>query len=365
MTAFSTSGAWGLDDNSFSCLQVLERIGEGMYGEVFKTRHTQTGEHYALKKLRLQDNEEGVPITTLRELGILRHLRHRNVVMTYGVKVQDTRAFIVMEYACTHMSRLLENHSFVKLTVAQCSGIIQQLLSAVAYCQQQKVVHRDIKPANVLFTADGTVKLCDFGLAKYIRNPVSYGNGRLTREVVTLWYRPPEILMGVPSYNASVDVWSVGCIYGELLTGIPLFKGDCEFGQLLNVFRTLGTPTEESWPGFTNTPFFSPMFPRWAGEGLSVPGIAEEKAAQILPVLNGMLSVDPAGRLTVKQALRKPCFANTEPLDMNAVLRDAELGEQARYKAQQQAQVQQAQQAQVQQMHQAQMQAIPMQLPQG
>ncbi len=141
-----------------------------------------------------------------------------------------------------------------KLTEAECMNFLQQILRGLLVCHSNRIIHRDLKPQNILIDKDGNIKIADFGLARSFSVPFP----ELTHEVVTLWYRSPEILLGQTKYTPSVDIWSVGCIYAEMLLGRPLFEGDSEIGQIFKIFQALGTPTEANWPGITALPDFKP-----------------------------------------------------------------------------------------------------------
>lgn len=185
---------------------------------------------------------------------------------------------------------------------------MQQLLRGIAFCHANRILHRDLKPQNLLIDARGSIKLADFGLARAFCLPLRV----YTHEVVTLWYRAPEILLGAKNYCTAVDMWSLGAIFAEMLTRKALFPGDSEIDQLFRIFRTLGTPGEEDWPGVTQLPDYKSSFPRWEVD-------AESSIAQLVPLLNeegrclllAMLKYDPRQRITAKSALYHPFF---EPL---------------------------------------------------
>uniref|UniRef100_A0A8C2SPR2 cyclin-dependent kinase n=1 Tax=Coturnix japonica TaxID=93934 RepID=A0A8C2SPR2_COTJA len=160
-----------------------------------------------------------------------------------------------------------------------------QLLQGLAFCHAHRVLHRDLKPQNLLINADGAIKLADFGLARAFGVPVR----TYTHEVVTLWYRAPEILLGCKYYSTAVDIWSLGCIFAEMVTRRALFPGDSEIDQLFRIFRTLGTPDEASWPGVTALPDYKPSFPKWARQDLGkvVPPLDEE-GRKLLAVSTGL-----------------------------------------------------------------------------
>lgn len=174
------------------------------------------------------------------------------------------------------------------------------MLNGIAKCHKHKVLHRDLKPQNLLINREGILKLADFGLARAFGIPVK----NFTHEVVTLWYRAPDILMGSKNYNTSVDIWSVGCIFAEMVTRRPLFAGQNEEDQLMKIFKVRGTPALEQWPGMKDLPLFKPDYPNYPSVPLSrlVPGLDE----QGLDLLEKMLKCNPAERITAKDAMIHP-----------------------------------------------------------
>jgi cyclin-dependent kinase len=182
-----------------------------------------------------------------------------------------------------------------------------QLLTGIRYCHSHRVLHRDLKPQNLLIDSSGNLKLADFGLARAFGVPLR----TYTHEVVTLWYRSPEILLGGRQYSTGVDMWSIGCIFAEMATRKPLFPGDSEIDEIFKIFRILGTPTEEEWPGVTSFPDFKASFPKWErkteDEIVPVDGV-KVLGEEGLNLLEALLVYDPAGRISAKQAVVHPYF---------------------------------------------------------
>ncbi|XP_068826178.1 cyclin-dependent kinase 2 isoform X4 [Capricornis sumatraensis] len=232
--------------------QKVEKIGEGTYGVVYKAKNKLTGEVVALKKIRLDTETEGVPSTAIREISLLKELNHPNIVKLLDVIHTENKLYLVFEF-----------------------------------------LHQDLK------------KFMDASALTGIPLPLI--------KVVTLWYRAPEILLGCKYYSTAVDIWSLGCIFAEMVTRRALFPGDSEIDQLFRIFRTLGTPDEVVWPGVTSMPDYKPSFPKWARQDFSkvVPPLDEDGRS----LLSQMLHYDPNKRISAKAALAHPFFQDvTKPV---------------------------------------------------
>lgn len=191
------------------------------------------------------------------------------------------------------------------LEAAICKSFLFQLVTGVAFCHHHRVLHRDLKPQNLLINREGELKLADFGLARAFGIPVrSY-----THEVVTLWYRAPDVLLGSRHYSTPVDIWSIGCIFAEMVNGSPLFTGTSEDTQLDTIFRVLGTPSEASFPGIVELPEWRddmPQYPPPSSLRKLVPKLDDAG----IDLLSQMLVYDPARRTTAQDARRHPYFAD-------------------------------------------------------
>ncbi|KAL5966605.1 Cyclin-dependent kinase 1, partial [Taenia solium] len=250
-----------------SRLSKLGKIGEGTYGLVYKCLDRKSGLLKALKQVKLEHYDQGVPSTTLREIALLRELKHPNIVILEHVVLDDGQLYLVFEYLNVDLRRYLDlNYKNTGLPAETVKSFMYQMLQALCYCHIRRVIHRDLKPQNVLVDVSrSVVKLADFGLARSIGYPLR----TLTHEIATLWYRSPEILLGEAVYCCGVDMWSMGCVFAEMATGDPLFCGDSEIDQLLQIFRVMGIPTEASWPGVTRLPHYKPkLFPSWHADRL-------------------------------------------------------------------------------------------------
>lgn len=280
----------------------IEKIGEGTYGVVYKAKDKTSGNFVALKKIRLDTESEGVPSTAIREISLLKELDHPNIVRLLDVVPIDSKLYLVFEFLTQDLKKYMENAPPSGLPMPLVKSYLHQLLSGIAFCHCHRVLHRDLKPQNLLIDTYGNIKLADFGLARGFGVPVrSY-----THEVVTLWYRAPEILLGSSYYSTAVDIWSIGCIFVEMITRRPMFPGDSEIDQLFRIFRTLGTPNEEVWPGVTSLPDFKSTFPKWASQDLSalVPALSQMGCQ----VLMQMMFYEPSKRISAKAALKHQYF---------------------------------------------------------
>lgn len=295
----------------------LNRIDEGTYGVVYRARDTETGEVVALKQLKLnaaKDFDEGFPVALLREITILLQLDHPNIVRCREVVVGSTQqhVFMVLDYAEHELKQVLAKHRFA---TAEAKCLLSQLLDGLAHLHEKWVLHRDLKTTNIVLTNRGVLKICDFGLARL------YGDPRkpYTQRVVSMWYRAPELLMGQRLYTTGVDIWSVGCIFAELLLGRPVFEGKAELHQLGLIYDLVGVPTEESWPGYDQLPNrklfdFRLSLPRWRAI-FSLASLSDIG----LELLRAMLECCPERRVSAAAARHDPYFMEA-PLPQDPAL---------------------------------------------
>nr|XP_043894290.1 cyclin-dependent kinase 11B isoform X3 [Solea senegalensis] len=236
--------------------QCLNRIEEGTYGVVYRAKDKKTDEIVALKRLKMEKEKEGFPITSLREINTILKAQHPNIVTVREIVVGSNmdKIYIVMNYVEHDLKSLMETMKQPFLP-GEVKTLMIQLLRGVRHLHDNWILHRDLKTSNLLLSHKGILKIGDFGLAREYGSPLK----PYTPIVVTLWYRSPELLLGAKEYSTAVDMWSVGCIFGELLTQKPLFPGKSEIDQINKIFKDLGSPSEKIWPGYNELPALKKM----------------------------------------------------------------------------------------------------------
>ena len=221
--------------------EIKGKCGEGAYGSVYLAVDLKSnGLKVAIKKIKLNIVEEGVPISSLREISLMKELNHVNIIKLKEVVHLDNNIILVFDYCESDLKYILKK-SPKGLPIKQVKSYMYQLLKGIEYIHKMKILHRDIKSDNLLITKDGVLKIGDFGLARGFGLPIS----NFRNDVVSLWYRAPDILLGNESYETSVDIWSCGCILAEMAKGQILFQGYSESDQIVKIFEFLGTPGEE------------------------------------------------------------------------------------------------------------------------
>mmetsp|Transcript_46543 Transcript_46543/g.134740 ORF Transcript_46543/g.134740 Transcript_46543/m.134740 type:complete len:319 (-) Transcript_46543:67-1023(-) len=290
--------------------EILEKtpLGEGTYGKVYKARQNRTGKIVAMKKMKLDSEEEGVPSTAIREIALLKELPHENVVKLLDVFCSTNKLTLVFEFAENDLKKYMKSLGR-QLPPSTIKSLAFQLCRGIEFCHANRILHRDLKPQNLLIDQRLRLKIADFGLARAYTVPVP----KYTHEVVTVWYRAPEILLGSALYSVPVDQWSVGCILGEMATGAPLFAGDSEIDTIFKVFQKLGTPTVEAWPGLAEMPEFKPTFPKWSIKGWeNIRNTKAQVGLEGIDLLDKLMAYDPKKRLSARRALQHAYFADVE-----------------------------------------------------
>lgn len=293
---------------------ILGRIGEGAHGIVYKAKHIQCGEVVALKKIPLRKIEDGIPNQGLREIKALQEIggdseESQNVVKLYDVFPHGNGFVLVFEYMLSDLSEVIRN-SERPLTDGQIKSYMMMLLKGIAFCHENNIMHRDLKPANLLISSTGHLKIADFGLARVYQN--SDPNRQYSHQVATRWYRAPELLYGARRYDEGVDLWAVGCIFGEMLNDSPLFPGENDIEQLCCVLRVLGTPNETIWPGMSSLPDYNKItFPD--NPPIPLEEMVPDASPEAQDLLKKFLLYPSKERIAAKDALLHPYFF-TEPL---------------------------------------------------
>lgn len=334
---------WG--ERCIDIYEIVHLVGEGTYGEVFKSvlksqmasfldHPPETKEdgmddkqnainrcdQFALKKVRLENEKEGFPITAVREIKILRQLRHKNIINLKEIVTDKQDAvdfrkekgsfYLVFEYLDHDLHGLLDS-GLVEFTETMNASIMRQLLDGLSYCHKRNFLHRDIKCSNILINNRGQVKLADFGLARLFQ--AEDKSRPYTNKVITLWYRPPELLLGEERYGTAIDVWSCGCILGELFLKKPLFQANEEFLQLMVISRLCGTPCPANWPGVIHLPGFANLKPKKQYRRKVREEFGPLMPASALDLLDKMLALDPTKRISATEALKCDWLSSVDP----------------------------------------------------
>ncbi|KAG5367700.1 Serine/threonine-protein kinase BUR1 [Yarrowia sp. C11] len=304
----------------------LGKIGEGTFGEVFRAEQITTKRHVALKKILLHSEKEGFPVTALREIRILKLLRHENVIPLVDLAVERGDqskkergcVYMVTPYMDHDLAGLLGNQS-VQLAPAHIKCYMLQLLEGIGYLHAKKFLHRDIKAANILVNDQGILKLADFGLARGYDGPApnsrtaGVNTENLTAMVVTRWYRPPELILGDRKYTTAIDMWGIGCVFGEFFTRKPIFPGASDIDQGSKIFQAVGVPTEDTMPGWSVLPG-AQNSNIWGTDATNkLDKLFGRLSKDGLDFLKGLLLLDPTKRLTAIGG-KNHAYFKTEPL---------------------------------------------------
>ncbi|XP_068195195.1 cyclin-dependent kinase 11B isoform X1 [Antennarius striatus] len=293
--------------------QCLNRIEEGTYGVVYRAKDKKTDEIVALKRLKMEKEKEGFPITSLREINTILKAQHPNIVTVREIVVGSNmdKIYIVMNYVEHDLKSLMETMKQPFLP-GEVKTLMIQLLRGVRHLHDNWILHRDLKTSNLLLSHKGILKIGDFGLAREYGSPLK----PYTPIVVTLWYRSPELLLGAKEYSTAVDMWSVGCIFGELLTQKPLFPGKSDIDQINKIFKDLGSPSEKIWPGYNELPALKKMtFTEYPYNNLRK-RFGALLSDQGFDLMNKFLTYCPSKRILSDEGLKHEYFRETpSPID--------------------------------------------------
>ncbi|KAF2703447.1 Pkinase-domain-containing protein, partial [Pleomassaria siparia CBS 279.74] len=290
-------------------------VGAGTYGKVFKGVHVYTKDMVALKKIRMEGERDGFPVTAIREIKLLQSLKHDNIVRLQEVMVEKNDCFMVFEYLSHDLTGLL-NHPTFKLDHSQKKDLAKQMFEGLDYLHRRGVLHRDIKAANILVSNTGELKIADFGLARFYakRGKLDY-----TNRVITIWYRSPELLLGETQYGAAVDIWSAACVLVEIFTRHAIFPGDGgEINQLDKIYNVLGTPNTTEWPGITDMQWFELLRPTERKASTFAEKYKERVTPAAFDLLGAMFQYDPALRPSASDVLEHPYFTTEQPTPKRA-----------------------------------------------
>ena len=301
---------------------IQTRLGHGSYGQVYRGVDGYTGELVAVKVIKRNiaaSAIQGFSAAVLREAAILKSLKHKNIIELKDVVLSQSRAYLITTlYHCDLRKHihLLRGQGHVTVIARQLKSFTRQILEAISYCHEQRILHRDLKPDNILLDRTRQlITIADFGMARKYQLQQA-----LTGQCVTAWYRCPEIILGENRYGSPVDIWSIGCILAEMINLQPLFECHTEVDSLVTMFRLFGTPNESSWPGVSSLQHFQPLFPKWN----ALPATRLVQAAAVsnlergaLELLTKMLQLDPAKRISARTALDDVFFAMDTPYDLN------------------------------------------------
>lgn len=309
--------------SSLRAYEILSKLGEGTFGEVYKARSHRTGRTVALKKILLHNEKDGFPITALREIKLLKMLSHPNILKLEEMAVERKKGDIVKRtymhmvtpYMDHDLSGLLENPA-VRFTEPQIKCYMLQLLEGLRYLHGNKILHRDMKAANLLINNRGILQIADFGLARPYDDPApepGKGGGEATRDyttlVVTRWYRPPELLLQLRRYTTAIDMWGVGCVFGEMFKGKPILAGSSDLNQAYMIFDLVGSPTEENMPGWSSLPGCEGMTTIPSKPG-AIHQVFREQGSAAISLLMELLKLDWRKRINAIDAIGHAYFKN-------------------------------------------------------
>lgn len=283
-----------------------EKVGEGTYAVVYKGFDLVNNKIVAIKKIRLGSVERadmGMDLSAIRELKILQEIKHPNIVELVDVYRHSKNLCLVLEYLPMDLEKIIKDKTLI-FEQSHIKSWMLMMMRGLAWIHKNWILHRDLKPNNLLIKEDGNLKIGDFGLAREFGHNILKCK-QMSIDVITLWYRPPEILFGSKQYNYAVDIWSAACIFGEMMLRAPLFAGDNEINQLELISKVLGSPNLAIWPNLTELPNYIELKPQ---EPISLQNLFFAAELDVVQLLEKMLSYDPLERPSAEQVLQHDYF---------------------------------------------------------
>jgi cyclin-dependent kinase 7 len=301
--------------------ETIKHLGEGQFANVFMAKDLVTGDIVAIKKIKIGNRAEmqdGVNRTALREIKLLQEVHHDNVITLRDVFGRRTNIQLVFDFMETDLENLIREKNII-LSASHIKNMCLQMLLGLEFLHLHWILHRDLKPNNLLMNGAGRMKIADFGLARYFGSP----NRLYTHQVVTRWYRCPELLYGARAYGVGVDMWSIGCIIAELLLRAPFFAGESDLDQLCKIYSVTGIPTKEEWPNITDLPDFIEI--KECGK-IELNTIFTAASGALIQLIGSCLRLNPNNRWTATEALQSvyfqeapyPCDDTELPVGENA-----------------------------------------------
>ncbi|KAG6796055.1 cyclin-dependent kinase 20 isoform X1 [Apis mellifera caucasica] len=282
---------------------ITGKIGKGAQGIVLKAHDLETEKNVALKKLFLKNIDNGISTSIIREIKILQQLKHLNIIELLDAFPAGLDFIMVFEYMPTGLWEIIKDNDIL-LTPVQIKIYIKMILEGIAYIHEKNIIHRDLKPANLLINEKGILKIADFGLGRLLWKNVTKP---YSHQIATRWYRAPELLYGARYYTSAIDMWSIGCIFGELLNKSPLFPGETDIEQLAIVLKYLGSPTSETWPDLSILPDYNKItFPYH--KGITWEKIIEDSEPEAIDLISKILIYNSSKRLSASEALQHIYF---------------------------------------------------------